>query len=56
MNKVKFALYGCDDNTIIEIEVTNKELKFLERLETLTNKASNYACEPTLNIIEVKGV
>lgn len=56
MNKVKFALQGCDDSTTIEIEVTNKELKFLERLEILTNEASSYGCEPTLDIIEVKGV
>lgn len=50
---VRVALHGCDDSTYIDIEVTQDERAFLDRLAALSEEASSYNCQPTLEIKEV---
>ena len=50
--KIKVWLHGCDDSTGIPIEVSEEELKFLQKLSKLSYEISTYGCMPTLDIAE----
>lgn len=50
MKKYLIALNGCDDTTYCELELTDKELKFLIRVSKEINKYSTYQCEPSISI------
>lgn len=53
MKEIEIGVHGCDDSTIIKMEVSEQELEFLNRLMKLVNTASTYGCMPCL---EVNGV
>lgn len=50
MREIELVLYGCDDNTLIKVKVTDQELDFLKELALLSEKASEYKCQPTLHV------
>lgn len=52
--KMRIILSGCDDSTVVEMEVTPKELEFLEYLQKEVNDTSSYACMPKLELEEIE--
>lgn len=42
---------GCDDTTKIIIDLTEEELKFLEKLAKLSKENSSYSCQPIIEIM-----
>ena len=50
MMDVRISLYGCDDATYIDTDVTAEEYDFLLKLKRLSKENSDYACQPTLNV------
>ena len=47
---VRISLYGCDDATYIDTDVTVEEYYFLQKLKRLSEENSSYACQPTLGV------
>ena len=47
----EFHVNGCDDSTIFEMELSLKEFEIIKKFSTLCNKASEYLCQPTIEII-----
>lgn len=54
MKKYQVCLHGCDDSTYIEMELTTEQLEFMKKLEVLAEKNSDYVCQPTIEIKELK--
>lgn len=52
--KMRIILSGCDDSTVVEMDVTPKELEFLEDLQREVNDTSSYACMPKLELEEIE--
>jgi hypothetical protein len=50
MKKVQIKVSGCDDTTIVEMEVSELEFAFLERLAALTKETSTYGCMPVITL------
>lgn len=47
--KVNVCLFGCDDSTSFNINITNKlQLQLLNELMRLSEETSTYGCMPTL--------
>lgn len=51
---VRISLYGCDDETYIDTNVTAEEYDFLRKLKRLSKENSDCSCQPTLDV-EIKG-
>jgi len=49
----KIGLNGCDDSTWITIDLTSEELALVEKLVGLSEEASTYGCQPTMNVEEL---
>ncbi|HEL1665506.1 hypothetical protein [Streptococcus suis] len=47
---VRISLYGCDDTTYIDTDVTVEEYDFLRKLKRLSKENSSYGCQPTLDV------
>jgi hypothetical protein len=47
--KIRIVLRGCDDSTYMDMEVTEAEVEFLERLAKISTETSTYGCMPTLS-------
>ena len=54
MKRYKVSVDGCDDSTIVEMELNELELDFLKRFSKLVNETSTYGCMPTIELEEVK--
>ena len=52
--KMRIILVGCDDSTVVEMDVTPEELKFLKKLEKEVGNTSTYVCMPRLDLKEVE--
>ena len=52
MKKYLIALFGCDDTTKCEIELTENQLKDFIEIARQVNKKSTYQCEPSIGIFE----
>lgn len=50
------SLCGCDDTTAFQMEVTEAEKAFVERMCALSVETSTYGCEPTMEMTEVRDV
>lgn len=50
MQKIRVIVSGCDDSTIIEIEVSDEELTFIKTLAKKITVASTYSCKPTMQV------
>ena len=51
--KVRIEVRGCDDSTIVEMDVTPEEHEFLENLQREVNDTSTYGCMPKLYLEEI---
>ena len=47
---VRISLYGCDDETHIDTDVSAEEYDFLRKLKRLSKENSDYACQPILEV------
>lgn len=57
--KVNVCLFGCDDSTSFNINITSElQLQLLDELARLSKEISTYGCMPTLGykILEDKNV
>ena len=52
MEEVTIYLEGCDDTTQISLDVSAKELLFLEKISKMSKEISSYQCMPVLVIAE----
>lgn len=54
MEKKKYLFYnaGCDDITMTELELTDKELELLKNVARANNRNSNCSCQPRISIYE----
>lgn len=43
---------GCDDSTLIKMELDEKEHELINNMITLVNAASSYQCMPTMEMWE----
>lgn len=50
---IEIGIHGCDDCTIFEIECSEQERDFLNKVAALSQETSTYGCMPTMKI-EVK--
>ena len=50
MMDVRISLYGCDDATYIDTDVTAEEYDFLRKLKRLSKENSDYPCQPILDV------
>lgn len=48
--KTKIHIYGCDDTTTVELDLTPAELETIKRLVKVCNKNSTYGCMPSMEI------
>lgn len=46
----RICLDGCDDTTTIEMDLTDAELAFVQRLAAFTQRNSAYNCMPTMRV------
>lgn len=51
--KVRIYIVGCDDTTAINMEISEEEEKFLEKLCDLSIETSTYKCEPVINYYRI---
>ena len=49
MEKTIF-IYGCDDLTRIDMDLTDEEIIFVEKLAKLSKENSSSHCQPTIEI------
>ncbi len=47
---VRISLYGCDDATYIDTDVSAEEYDFLLKLKRLSKDNSDYDCQPILDV------
>ena len=47
---VEISVDGCDDSTIVTMEMSNDEYNFLQKLTELVNKTSSHGCMPTIEL------
>ena len=50
MEKYNIKLVGCDDVTVVEMELDEREFKVIFRLAELSHEKSGYGCMPVLKI------
>ena len=48
--RYQITLYGCDDSTPFEMDLTDVEYELLQRASDLSVSTSNYACMPTMKV------
>ena len=47
---VEISVNGCDDSTIVTMEMSNYEYDFLQKLVEIVNKTSTYNCMPSIEL------
>ena len=52
--KYRIGVYGCDDSTIIEKELTEDELKTIQSVAREVTDTSDYGCMPTMEVEELE--
>lgn len=50
MTTYSVIVSGCDDSTIVDIELTDVEAATVRRLADLVTAASGYGCQPVMRI------
>ena len=50
--RYRITLWGCDDHTTVQWELSSAEVDFVTRLAEATETASRYQCQPTLALTE----
>lgn len=52
--KFIISLCGCDDESVVIMDVSAEELEFLQNLKEKIDEVSTYSCMPILLLQEVK--
>lgn len=47
----EIGLHGCDDSTLMRMELTSAESGLLRRVAKLSEETSTYGCMPTLEVM-----
>jgi hypothetical protein len=50
----KIGVHGCDDSTIFEMELTDKEAELIDEVCKKCTQMSEYDCMPTMDIEKTK--
>ena len=50
MTKIRLNVNGCDDSTCFDLEVTDKELEFLNKIVDKCNNTKTNGCMPGMEI------
>ena len=53
--KCRITVYGCDDMTSIEIELSYDEYQIIQIVADLITEASEYMCMPTMEVEKIEG-
>lgn len=48
------CLEGCDDSNVFTVELTQKQYELINKIGELSVESSEYKCQPTMGIMEVK--
>lgn len=51
--KYEITVTGCDDETVVTMELTAQEYELIDRLADLISTRSAYSCMPVMDIGEV---
>lgn len=51
----RITVYGCDDETSIEIELSYDEYQIIQIVADLITEKSSYPCMPTMEIEKIEG-
>lgn len=51
--KIKLHVWGCDDETEIELEVTDDELSLIRRIAEEVIRQRHYGCKPGMRVKEL---
>ncbi len=54
MSMYEININGCDDSTVLEIELTKDEASLIEKIAKMSKAQSIYGCMPTIELLEVK--
>lgn len=49
----QISVDGCDASTVIYVELSDVEFKFLERIAKIINLKSTSSCMPTMEIVPI---
>lgn len=52
MKKYEITVYGCDDTTVVHMDLTPKQFELIKKLCDLVTETSTYQCMPTMEIKE----
>lgn len=52
MTLTLITLSGCDDNTKLVVELTSDERALLERIGDLSERKSEYSCQPRMRVAD----
>ena len=52
--KMRIILMGCDDESVVIMDVSAEELEFLQKLKEKVDEVATYCCMPILLLQEVK--
>ncbi len=53
--KCKITVYGCDDMTSIEIELSYDEYQIIQIVAEMITEKSTYQCMPTMEVVKIEG-
>ena len=51
---INIALIGCDDSTIFDMEMTEEEYNFLQKVAEKSREVSSYSCMPIMEVSKDK--
>lgn len=54
VKKYEIELCGCHSETVFEIDLTDEQLKTVERIAKKSAEVSEYICMPVLKVREIK--
>lgn len=52
MKTYAIKLVGCDDHTMLKIELSEKQALFLTQIAEMLNAQSDYRCKPVMRVDE----
>lgn len=55
-NRYLIKIHGCDDATVMDVELTDQEWNVITRLGLATRDVSDYGCQPTLSVAPYAGM
>lgn len=54
MKTYEISLIGCDAETVFQMELSDAEIEFLDRLAAKAETTSKSQCMPTIDLKEIK--